>query len=445
MPRLPWPPLRRELVRPAGTPSAAATARSEPDRTPAAPRPVARFRGRIPARHAGRRAPAGARTSDQDAYFRLFALAMEAVLTLAVWLAVGTADRLRAAAGDGALAQATLLTLALGVIAVRRYDPTVALAIAAAVHGLAPAVRPERRIARRGGRAQGRPHPARADLCDVCVAPGNPRQVPFPSSLGKSLPPGEDPGVREAPDGVRPASAQSKGSRGHFRKLAASASCFPYPIRRLRQHLPRFAEKGVAGAARLGRTRAVPSSAFSSASRARSSQQASSTPQSPTRARSTPSPITDAPDPGRDDLQRAPHSGAPARSRDHGQDFGYGSLNVLSPAEPALRTLSMVLLLAGVLSSWAFAWTRLGPPATSARGSSPSSGRASPASWPSSRSEKCSARNIACGSFPSRPSPRRSSPPGPPPPRLRLPHGPGRVPVPVRLPLLDAGPRRRRR
>jgi hypothetical protein len=76
-------------------------------------------------------------TSDGGAYFRLFNLEMEIALTLAVWLAVRTADRLKLGAGTDALAYAILLTLALGVVAVRRYDPCVALAIAFAVHELA--------------------------------------------------------------------------------------------------------------------------------------------------------------------------------------------------------------------------------------------------------------------------------------------------------------------
>jgi hypothetical protein len=75
-------------------------------------------------------------TNDEETYVRLFALEMEAALTLAVWLAVRTADRMRPGAGDAALAHATLITLALGVIVVRRYDPTVALTVAAAVHAL---------------------------------------------------------------------------------------------------------------------------------------------------------------------------------------------------------------------------------------------------------------------------------------------------------------------
>ncbi len=76
-------------------------------------------------------------TRDEGVYVRLFAIEMETALTLAVWLAVRTARRLRLDAGPEVLAQAILLTLALGVVAVRRYDPLVALAVAAAVHALA--------------------------------------------------------------------------------------------------------------------------------------------------------------------------------------------------------------------------------------------------------------------------------------------------------------------
>ena len=62
---------------------------------------------------------------------------MEAALTLAVWLAVRTAERLRLDAGSEALAQAIPLTLAPGAVAVRLYDPDMALAVAAAVDALA--------------------------------------------------------------------------------------------------------------------------------------------------------------------------------------------------------------------------------------------------------------------------------------------------------------------
>ena len=76
-------------------------------------------------------------TSDKNTYFWLFTVEMEIALTLAVWLCVRTADDLGPGSGSDALFQAILLTLALGVVAVRRYDPCVALAIAAAVHALA--------------------------------------------------------------------------------------------------------------------------------------------------------------------------------------------------------------------------------------------------------------------------------------------------------------------
>lgn len=75
-------------------------------------------------------------TADRGAYFTIFSLEMELLLTLAVYLSVRTADLLRAD-GTRALAQAILLTAALGVIAVRRYDPSVALAISGTFCALA--------------------------------------------------------------------------------------------------------------------------------------------------------------------------------------------------------------------------------------------------------------------------------------------------------------------
>ena len=76
-------------------------------------------------------------TSDFDTYFLLFCLEMEAALTIAVVLAVRTADTLTPGSGRNALAQSILLAAALGSIAVRRYDASVALAIAATFYGLA--------------------------------------------------------------------------------------------------------------------------------------------------------------------------------------------------------------------------------------------------------------------------------------------------------------------
>jgi hypothetical protein len=40
--------------------------------------------------------------------------------------------------------------------------------------------------------------------------------------------------------------------------------------------------------------------------------------------------------------------------------YGYGSLNAASPFEPALRSFSTVLLIAGVVASWLYAWRGIG-------------------------------------------------------------------------------------
>jgi hypothetical protein len=48
---------------------------------------------------------------------------------------------------------------------------------------------------------------------------------------------------REAPDGVWPAATTPDGLHERYRELAVQAPCFSHPIRRLRRHLPRFAEK----------------------------------------------------------------------------------------------------------------------------------------------------------------------------------------------------------
>ena len=76
-------------------------------------------------------------TSNFETYFLLFCIEMEAMLTVAVALAVRTADGLTPGAGRRALSLSIVLTLALGCIAVRRYDASVALTIAAAVYGMA--------------------------------------------------------------------------------------------------------------------------------------------------------------------------------------------------------------------------------------------------------------------------------------------------------------------
>ena len=75
-------------------------------------------------------------TGDYQVYLRLFLLETEIALTLAVWLAVRTADRWAAGAGDKALGYALCATLCLGIVAVRRYDPWVALSLAAGTYAL---------------------------------------------------------------------------------------------------------------------------------------------------------------------------------------------------------------------------------------------------------------------------------------------------------------------
>src|SRR5271166_2413254 len=60
-------------------------------------------------------------------------------------------------------------------------------------------------------------------------------RIPSPACWGR---------WREAPDGVWPAATTPDGLHERFRELAAQAPCLPHPIRRLRRHLPRFAEKG---------------------------------------------------------------------------------------------------------------------------------------------------------------------------------------------------------
>lgn len=76
-------------------------------------------------------------TANFETYFLLFSVEMEVMLTIAVALAVRTADALTPGAGRRALGLSIALTLALGCISVRRYDAGVALTIAAAVYGMA--------------------------------------------------------------------------------------------------------------------------------------------------------------------------------------------------------------------------------------------------------------------------------------------------------------------
>ena len=75
-------------------------------------------------------------TSDLDRYGLLFSVEMEVFLTLAVVLAVRSAEALTPGSGGRALVCSLLLTLALGGIAVRRYDACVALAISGCLYAL---------------------------------------------------------------------------------------------------------------------------------------------------------------------------------------------------------------------------------------------------------------------------------------------------------------------
>ena len=75
-------------------------------------------------------------TSDLDRYGLLFSVEMEVFLTLAVVLAVRSAEALTPGSGGRALVCSLLLTLALGGIAVRRYDACVALAISGCFYAL---------------------------------------------------------------------------------------------------------------------------------------------------------------------------------------------------------------------------------------------------------------------------------------------------------------------
>ena len=74
---------------------------------------------------------------DFASFHFLFSLEMELMLTAAAWLGVRSAERLRPGAGRPTLILSIVYLVALGVIGARRYDGLVALAIAAAVYGLA--------------------------------------------------------------------------------------------------------------------------------------------------------------------------------------------------------------------------------------------------------------------------------------------------------------------
>jgi Glycosyltransferase family 87 len=215
-------------------------------------------------------------TSDADTYFRLYMLETEAALTLAVWLAVRTARRLRPEAGSQALAQAIWLTLALGFVAVRRYDPFVALAVAAAVHSLSL-----RRPALSG------------------------------AALGLGV------ALKGVPILLAPIFVLHSAARRDWKGLAC----------------------GVAGGAiTLGLTAA----AYVAFAGEHALDAFAYHGQRPLQIETVYSGI----------LILA-HAFDPALLS---RTFSYGSLNAVSPAEPALRALSSALLIAGVLASWLYAW-----------------------------------------------------------------------------------------
>ena len=75
-------------------------------------------------------------TREFGVYHLLFSIEMEILLTLAVWLGVKSAERIRPGLGRDVLALSILCAAGLGIIAVRRYDAAVALALSAAFYGL---------------------------------------------------------------------------------------------------------------------------------------------------------------------------------------------------------------------------------------------------------------------------------------------------------------------
>ncbi len=273
-------PYGADFVRPPG--AARAERPPDPSRKATPPRPLVPWRDFVveypPGMMIAALAPALV-TSDEDTYFRLFTLEMEAALTLAVWLAVRTADRLKAGAGSQALVQAIVLTLALGVVAVRRYDPCVALAVAAAVHAL----------------ALRRPALSGAALGLAVALKGVPILL-APIFVMHALGSGDRTGLARGLAG----GALTLGLAG----LVYGAIAGPHALDAFAYHgaRPLQIETVYSGLLILGR-------AF---------------------------------DPGL--LSKT---------------FSYGSLNVLSPAEPALRALSTALLTAGILASWVFAYARV--------------------------------------------------------------------------------------
>ena len=280
-------------------------------------------------------------TGDEDAYFRLFALEMEAALTLAVWLAARTADRLKPGAGDAALGHATLLAAALGVIAVRRYDPTVALAIAAAISAL----------------ASRRPAMSGAALGLAVALKGVPILLAPIFVMHAVVGRGRE-GVRSdarlsADYGPRPGAVHRASvrtpvlRRAMDRALQSAPPLLPLagegggrspPDEGLRRPLASFLAGLAAALALAGLAYALIAGPHALDAFAYH---------------------------GARPIQvETIYSGflVLARALDPAiltEAYSYGSLNVVSPAEPALRALSTVLTVAGIVASCTFAWARL--------------------------------------------------------------------------------------
>jgi Glycosyltransferase family 87 len=273
-------PYPADFVRPAGT----AGEEGPPDtvRIVTPPRPLVPWRDFTveypPAMMIAALAPALV-TGDPDTYFRLFSLEMEAVLTLAVLLAVRTADRLKPGSGSEALAYATALTLALGVVAVRRYDACVALALAAAVNALA---------ARRPGLS--------GAALGLAIALKGAPLILAPIFMTHAI-------VRRDWNGL------ARGLGGGALTLGLAGLTYagiagPHALDAFAYHGARPLQIETVCSGLLILARDFDPSLFS-------------------------------------------------------KTFTYGSLNVVSPAEPALRALSTALMIAGLLMSWAVAWRRM--------------------------------------------------------------------------------------
>ncbi len=303
-------PYGADFVRPAG--KAGLEGVPDPTRIATPSRPLVPWRDFAVEYPPGMMAAAllpGILARDQETYLRLFAFEIEAALTLAVFLAVRTADRLRPGAGDAALVQATLLTLALGVIGARRYDPTVALAIAAAVDALA-ARRPALSGAALGLGVALKGVPLLLAPIFVIHALAGPGRTDG-GALGKRAP------QRPSPlTGLWPEGPDERPRRPLARFLAGlAATLAPVALAYILIAGPHALDAVAYHRARPIQIETIYSSVLIF-----------------------------------------------ARVLDPGtlrETYSYGSLNVMSSAEPVLRALSSVLLLAGIVASGVFAWMRI--------------------------------------------------------------------------------------